>query len=215
MGNTSSTTDFKVVIGNTVTTKCKLFSRDEDLTTDNVIIHASNLLIYLPSIAKSYLLYEFFYTSGLQNIVQLIDANDTNSKKVISKLPPRLVEFIKQLLKALRSFSIPEVHKTITFDRSLNFCLVAESLMKQTEGCNILCSCTTVGAFFKYEKDIERLMNDVANCAFKTKYNTKYHFKVMFGVDAGDDISELDKACYETAGLPIPSIGNNNDNSLC
>ena len=207
MGNTSSTKFTLCIICNPINIKSKILFGEENFTIDNVIISVSDLINTLPKIARYYAWYNCFYSIGLSNIVELIDANDAN---VISKCPLILVEFIRQFIALFRTYTIPKKYNTFSgFGSSLQFCLVAKTLMKQIEGCNILFSCTTVGAFFKYEKDIKILFRDITRLV----YGKEYSVKIMFGVDAGDDISDLDKACYEIAGLPLPKSEINN--SIC
>jgi len=189
---------YNLKIGKTVSVNSEFL---KDFTTDNVVISGINLE-KLPSLAKTYLIQDLFKSTGLNNIAKMVDLNDP----VIKTCPKILVEFIKEFIAVLRSFAIPNIHKQeLQFSRSLAFCLTCPKLMKKSDqGCQFLIPFATVRAFYKNEKTIKIMFDDIIQCAFGFTSTKTYPVKIMFGVGLSD-LSELYRACYEASGAPLPT----------
>ena len=196
--------NFGLKIGKTIETEWKIISSIN--IRDNVIISGTDELVKLPKIASDYMKYDLLKTRGLENLSQLIDKNITCDQSIINSCPPRLVEFIRQFIAVLRQYIIPDIHNQLfQFSRSLRFCLVASELMKKNgEGIQFLLPFTTVRSFYKHEKVIEMMFNDIVRCAYGFDSMKTYPVKLMFGTNASD-ITELHKECYQTVGVPLPS----------
>jgi len=166
-----------------------------NFTTDNVVI--SGKFSNLPSLAGSYLYQDLFKSKSLNNLVQLIDTNNP----IVDSCPKDLVVFIKEFLAVLRGFKVPDIHNKLQFTRTLRFCLACPKLMKKSDqGCQFLMPFTKVRAFYKAEKSIEFMFNDIIRCAFSFNNTRTYPVKVMFGADLAD-MSDLHKACYKATDL--------------
>jgi len=190
--------NFGLKIGKTVETEIN--------KRDNVLISGTDELIKLPKIASDYMLYDFLKSRGLETLAQLIDKNETCDQSIINSCPPRLVEFIRQFIAVLQQYIIPDIHNQLfQFTRLLQFCVVAPELMKKNgEGLHFLLPFTTVRSFYKHEKVIEMMFNDIVRCAYGFDSMKTYPVKIMFGTNASD-ITELHKECYQTVGVPLPS----------
>ena len=202
--NSESKYNFGLKIGKTVETEWKFNS--EINIRDNVLISGTDELVKLPKIASDYMTYDLLKTKGLENLAQIIDKNEPGEESIINSCPPRLVEFIRQFIAVLRKYKIPDVHNQLfQFTRSLHFCVVAPELMKKNgEGIQFLVPFTTVRSFYKHEKVIEMMFNDIVRCAYGFDYMKTFRVKIMFGANASD-ITELHKASYQTVGVPFPS----------
>jgi len=174
-----------------------------DHTTDNVVI--SGNFSNLPSLSKTYLIQDFLKSKGVINLAQLVDINDPS----IKSCPKEIFVFIRECIALIRTFTIPKVHTdTFNFNRHLTFCLACPKLMtKSNQGCGIIIPFSKVRAFYKAEKYIEDLFNDIFRCAFNlgSTSTKKYNINVMFGGKRLEDLSELDKACYEATRTPFPT----------
>jgi hypothetical protein len=202
--NSESKYNFGLKLVKTVETEWKFGSTINK--RDNVLISGTDELIKLPKIASDYMIYDFLKSRGLETLAQIIDKNEPCDESIINSCPQRLVEFIRQFIAVLRKYKIPDVHNQLfEFTRLLQFCVVASELMKKNgEGLHFLIPFTTVRAFYKNEKAIKMMFNDILRCAYGFDSIKTYPVKIMFGTNASD-ITELHKECYQTVGVPLPS----------
>ena len=168
---------------------------------ENVLIHdLKNISVDLPSMVDMYLYCEWRYANICETLVTIIDRNNASDGNIINKCPKKIVEFIRGILYAIRSFKIPDIYNTIQFNNNLRFIIVSNKLMKHNMGYKMFVPFTTIRKFYKNENLINKFFEDIAKCATKTHIT----IRIAWGISNTEDPDILDAACYKLAELDIP-----------
>ena len=176
-------------------------SKNNRYIYENVLIRdKKNISETLPSMVDEYLYCEWRYANLCESLVTIIDRNNTSDYEIINKCPKKLVEFVRGILYAIRSFKIPDVYNTIQFEQNLRFIIVSNKLMKHNMGYKMFVPFTTIRKFYKNENLINKFFEDIAKCATKTHIT----IRIAWGISNTEDPDILDAACYKLAELDIP-----------
>jgi len=196
--------------------KIMIRNSNQEIQTSSVLFEESIIInkylevdnIYkLAKMGKKYQFYNFMYGSFNSTLVEEIYKE--NNAKLISRLPAKLVEFIKNTVQTVSNIVIDEEFKKMgfSFKKSLCFLLVSKKLLKETSILSVLkvfIPFTNMRYLLKYgEEQIKNMLDDIFMFVHKHKYN----IRIVLPVTKWDlEICEVKKKAYDIAGLTPPIL---------